>query len=106
MLKIIVSMLKDLGTFSILWILQLFIFACIGSLLFGELKEYSSLTDTLILLIQTSFGTWDFHIYDTLQIGSKVGIVFHCVVIIMNMILFLNLVIAILTETYSRFSKV
>lgn len=37
MLKIIVAMLKDLGTFSILWVLQLFIFACMGSLLFGEL---------------------------------------------------------------------
>lgn len=105
MLKIIVAMLKDLGTFSILWVLQLFIFACIGSLLFGELPEYSSLPDTLILLIQTSFGTWNFEIYKDLKIGSKVGIVFHVIVIIMNMILFLNLVIAILTETYARFSR-
>lgn len=34
------------------------------------------------------------------------GIVFHVVVVIMNLILLLNLVIAILTETYIRFSKV
>jgi len=38
MIKIVVSMLKDLATFSILWIIQLFIFACIGFLIFGELE--------------------------------------------------------------------
>ena len=51
-------------------------------------------------------GFWDFSIYEKLSLGSKFGIVFHVCVIIMNMILLLNLVIAILTETYSRFSKV
>jgi hypothetical protein len=106
MIKIVVSMLKDLATFSILWIIQLFIFACIGFLIFGELPEYHGLTDTVILLLQTSLGSWDFNIYNELEIGSTFGIIFHVIVIIMNLILLLNLVIAILTETYIRFSKV
>ena len=106
MIKIVVSMLKDLATFSILWIIQLFIFACIGFLIFGELPEYSGLTDTVILLLQTSLGQWDFSIYNELEIGATFGIIFHVIVIIMNLILLLNLVIAILTETYIRFSKV
>lgn len=106
MIKIVVSMLKDLATFSILWIIQLFIFACIGFLIFGELEEYNGLTDTVILLLQTSLGQWDFSIYDKLEIGATFGIIFHVIVIIMNLILLLNLVIAILTETYIRFSKV
>jgi hypothetical protein len=64
------------------------------------------LTDTVILLLQTSLGSWDFNIYNELEIGSTFGIIFHVIVIIMNLILLLNLVIAILTETYIRFSKV
>ena len=51
MIKIVVSMLKDLATFSVLWIIQLFIFACIGFLIFGELDQYQGLTDTVILLL-------------------------------------------------------
>lgn len=99
-------MLKDLGTFSVLWIIQLFIFACIGSLVFGELPAYATLTDTLILLVSSSFGQWDFKIYDDCPLGRNIGIAFHVIVLIINMILLLNLVIAILTETYGRFSKV
>lgn len=56
MIKIVVAMLKELSLFSILWIIQLFIFACIGYLIFGELPEYSSLANTLILLLQSSLG--------------------------------------------------
>ena len=75
-------------------------------MIFGELHEYRDLPNTLILLLETSLGQWDFKIYDDLAIGRMFGIVFHVVVVIMNLILLLNLVIAILTETYIRFSKV
>lgn len=51
-------------------------------------------------------GTWNFRIYDDFSLGPYIGKVFHIVVIIVNMILFLNLVVAVLSETYSRFSKV
>jgi Polycystin cation channel len=106
MIKIIVSMLQDLATFTVLWIIQLFIFACIGYLIFGELNEYRDLPNTLILLLQASLGSSDYTIYNQLEIGPMYGIGFHVVVVIMNMILLLNLVIAILTETYVRFAKV
>jgi hypothetical protein len=106
MIKIVVSMLKDLATFSVLWIIQLFIFACIGYLIFGELNEYRDLPNTLILLLQASLGQWDFEIYDDLTISSSWGIIFIVVVIIINLIMLLNFVVAILAETYMRFSKV
>jgi hypothetical protein len=40
MIKIIMSMVTDLATFAVIWSIQLFLFACVGVLLFGELKEY------------------------------------------------------------------
>jgi hypothetical protein len=106
MIKIIVSMLTDLATFTVLWIIQLFIFACIGYLIFGELYEYRDLQNTLIMLLESSLGQWDFNIYNDLKIGPMYGVGYHIIVITVNMILLLNLVIAILTETYVRFSKV
>jgi hypothetical protein len=50
-------------------------------------------------------GEWDLTIYDDLSLGRTVGQVYHCLVIIVNLILLLNLVIAILAETYARFSQ-
>lgn len=75
----------------------MFIFACIGYLIFGELYEYRDLPNTLILLLQASLGKWDFEIYNQLKIGPSWGILFIVVVIIVNMIMLLNFVIAILT---------
>ena len=40
MIKIVIVMLKELAIFVILWVIQLFIFTCIGILVFGELPEY------------------------------------------------------------------
>jgi hypothetical protein len=76
MIKIVVAMLKELSLFSILWIIQLFIFACIGYLIFGELPEYQSLSSTLLLLLQSSLGQWDFSIYDDVEIGAMYGVAF------------------------------
>ena len=43
-------MLKKLGIFLIIWVIQLFIFACIGFLIFGQLKEYDNFIDVMIML--------------------------------------------------------
>ena len=106
MIKIIQAMISDLLIFSVLWIIQLLIFACIGTLVFAELPEFDNFYDTIVLLLETSMGEWDLSIYENLSLGYTTGQIFHLSVLILNLILFLNLVIAILSETYARFSKV
>jgi hypothetical protein len=49
-------MLKELGTFLVLWTIQLFIFSCIGELVFGSLKQYHGFFNVLILLFESSLG--------------------------------------------------
>ena len=66
-------MLKELGTFLVLWIIQLFIFACIGELVFGSLTQYHDFFDVLILLFQSSLGIWDLTIYDNFFMGKYIG---------------------------------
>lgn len=56
MIKIIMSMIYDINTFAILWIVQLFFFACVGVLVFGELPEFDNIFDTLVMLFEASLG--------------------------------------------------
>jgi len=43
--------------------------------------------------------------YENLSLGKEVSQVFHLIVIILNLILLLNTVLAILSETYVRYSQ-
>ena len=93
--------------FFLLFTLQLIAFACVGVLAFGMLEPYSNLWDAFILHFSSSMGGFNFAIYDDLGESKKyIGIAFHGVVLLCNLLLMLNLVIAIMSDTYSRFSKV
>ena len=59
------------------------------------------------MFFASALGDFDFDMYDELGEGKKYfGIVFHILVISINMLLLLNLVIAIMSDTYSRFAEV
>ena len=91
----------------LLFTIQLIAFSCVGILSFGNLKEYETLQDALIMFFVTAMGELDLTIYDELGPGKKYyGIVFHIVVIIVNLVLLLNLIIAIMSDTYRLFADV
>ncbi len=104
LIRIIHVMMKELGIFLVIWVIQLFIFTCIGFLIFGELPEYTNFLDVFIMLFQTALGHWDLSIYKDFSMGKNIGEFFHIIVIILNLVLLINLVIAILSETYIRLS--
>ena len=59
------------------------------------------------MFFASALGDWDFSMYEELGPSKKYfGIVFHILVICINMLLLLNLVIAIMADTYSRFAEV
>ena len=64
LIRIINVMFKELFIFLVLWAIQLFIFACIGIVVFSELPEYGSFLDVLIMLFQSALGTWDLSMYE------------------------------------------
>lgn len=105
MITIVTSMLNNLGIFMVLWSLLLCTLACFGILVFGEIDAYSNFSKTLVLLFETSMGNWSLAMYNGLSVSDETGEVFHLCVIIINMILMLNLVIAILSETYNRLAR-
>lgn len=56
MIKIIIVMLKELVIFVILWVIQLFIFTCVGILVFGELPQYLDFFQVLVMFFESSMG--------------------------------------------------
>lgn len=102
MLTIIFSMLEDLVIFIVLWFLLLLIFSSSGFIVFNELAAYKSLYSVFLVHFEASLGNWALKIYDGLSLDDKTGEIFHLSSVIINMILMLNLVIAILSETYAR----
>merc|ERR1712176_578913 len=100
-------MFKDMSIFFVIIVIELVAFACVGILSFGNLEQYNTLSGTLVMFFESALGTWDMTIYDKAGSDNKkwFGILFHVAVLIINMVLMLNLVIAILSDTYSAFSN-
>jgi len=102
MITIIFAMFADLGRFIVLWVICLLIFSTSGYILFNELDAYKDLYSVFVVHFELSLGNWILTIYDGLSLGDTAGVVFHMFSVLLNMILMLNLVIAILSETYAR----
>ena len=109
LITITVKMMKDLTIFFVLFMIELVAFACVGILSFGNIKEYNDLWTTLVMFFESSLGNWDFGIYDSdpkMTLAKKwYGILFHITVLLVNMLLLLNLVIAIMSDTYAEYSS-
>jgi hypothetical protein len=107
LIRTITAMLRDLFQFLVLFTIELIAFSCVGVLCFGMLKEYEDIGSTMIMFFQSAMGEWDFEIYTILGPEKKYfGIMFHITVITVNMILMLNLIIAIMSDTYTHLSYV
>eukprot|EP00347_Sterkiella_histriomuscorum_P017383 403349594 len=102
LLKIIERMIFDFLYFTVIWSVNLVFFTCMGMLLFAELPLFNYIVDTLIMLIQSSLGQWDLEMYDNLSLGPYIGKSYHLMFLIVNMVLLLNLMIAILSTTFSN----
>ena len=100
-------MTGDLLLFFVLWFVILLLFASSGVLLFGTLPEYPDFITVLFMYYESSLGNWDLSIYCTdgnnLSVDCLVGKTWMLVFLALNMVLLLNLIIAILSTTYGIF---
>jgi hypothetical protein len=55
-----------------------------------------------ILQFEAALGNWTMKTYDGFSLGDQYGEIWQMSMIVINMIIFLNLTIAILSETYNR----
>ena len=76
-------------------------FAAVGVLLFGDVAQYDNLETTALMFFQYALGNFDLTIYDNSTSSRRlVGIVFSCIVLLVNMLVLMNLLIALMQDTY------
>lgn len=120
----IVTMTKQMLVFCIVWLIIIIFFAITGQLVFYELVNFTDLTTTFTFLIEAALGGWDLSIFlnprvYSCQAGSTttcyekprpfydqyIGLFFMLIYVVLNLVIIINLVVAILSTTYSDYSE-
>jgi hypothetical protein len=122
-LKMIITMSKQMLVFTIVWLFIIVLFVCVGQLVFYELADFKSLTTTFTYLIQAALGGWDINVFlDPRKYSCDItnsnncyykarpffdqyiGLIFMLIFLILNLVIIINLVVAILATTYNEYS--
>ena len=104
-------MTLELTKFMFVWIWGIYIFTTIADLIFGEFKEFRQNGYALEKFVEFSLGAFDVSMFEgenhsggELKDLRTLGIFFTCFFMLINTVLMLNFVIAILSDTYSKFT--
>jgi len=94
----------------------LFAFSAFAVLLFTKIPDYSTFFGTTVVLFESSMGSWSLALYKKSYSIEKsddlhqhhaymeyfyVGQLFHIVFLMTNLLILLNLIIAIMSDTYA-----
>jgi hypothetical protein len=81
-------------------------------MVFGQLDQFSNFFEILQFYFEASLGSWSMAAYEGFdQSGNRIdtlyviGVVFQCLFLLVNMVLFLNFVIAILSSTFAYYDN-
>ena len=106
LLKIVQKMASDFLNFLIIYVVLLIMFVCIGNLNFlFYCEDLSTPFDSFITMVDGSMGNYDFGIFEGIddELIRNTGKVYLLISIVIFTILILNLIIAILSNTYNIF---
>lgn len=107
LVMIVQKMLGDFVNFVILYTIIVMMFAIVGNINFiFDLKEFDGVFQSCITVIDASIGNYDFELFKTINNNEFLTILgyFYIIAIVITFsILILNLIIAILSNTYNMF---
>lgn len=106
--KIVGKMTKDFLNFLIIYAILIIMFSIVGNLLFIiEIPEhYGSLFESILTIFDASLGNYSFAVFEGKYISARteaIGKVYLFIVVLLFNILVLNLIIAILSNTFNMF---
>lgn len=104
LIKSVFLMMWDITIFMILFGIILIIYSAIGTLMFYAVPQYSDFWTSLVTLFGSALGNFDLTILNEQNKGQFMGEIYLISFMILSYILVLNLLIAILTSTYSDLS--
>ena len=115
MFKTLLMMTLDLSKFMILWFCVILMFSCVALLIFSELDSFNDLLSIFVIYFEAALGNWNLKIYKLPPGGGlysdgpydetlyNIGIFYHVLILLINLVLFLNFVIAILSATFANY---
>jgi hypothetical protein len=108
LIKIVGKMTSDFMNFFALYCILIIMFAIVGNINFiFDLKEqFGGLFESILTVLDTSIGNYDFEVFNTIENDNFLilfGDVYTIAIVITFNILILNLIIAILSNTYNMF---
>ena len=107
LVKIVGKMLGDFMNFFILYVILVIMFAIVGNLNFiFDLVEFDGLFASCLTVLDASIGNYDFGVFKAIPNNSFLTVFgdFYIMAIVITFnILILNLIIAILSNTYNMF---
>ena len=95
-LKVIQKLVRNMASFFLLYLIILISFASVGNLAFFYSEGYGNLFNAIVTLFGSSIGEFNFNL-----LNSIFGKIFLAAFLIISLIMLLNLLIAILSTTYS-----
>ena len=107
-------MIRDIAAFLTIWVLIVGMFACASLLAFQDIENFSTVPNAFIYYFECAFGGWDLSVFDMyldVQPEPRVfmryfGIVTVLFYVTLQLILLVNVVIAIMTDTYAAMTSV
>ncbi len=105
MLRIVIAMVGDVLKFLLIWGVILICLASISNLLFGDIAEFSDFFETGQLMFSSGLGNYDLTVFTNSKLDQLVGEIFLVLAVLINCVVFLNFIIAILADTYSKLSS-
>ena len=108
LVSIVFKMIRDFIWFTVLYVLLITMFALIGLINFNtDLQQYRSLFEAFMTVLDISVGNYDFNDFLTLKLKAftaRLGTLYTMLILVVFQILMLNLIIAVLSNTYHRFN--
>jgi len=112
MFKTLQNMTIDLIQFMIIWLVVLIMFTCVSILIFGQLDSFQNFIDILVMYFEASLGNWNMNVYSGTDFDGNplttlynIGVAYQSLLLLINMVLFLNFVIAILSSTFAYYEN-
>jgi hypothetical protein len=103
--QILGILFQELITFSVFYLSLVFIFAIIGNTIFGDIYEFRNLASAMFTLFKATLQNYDIELMAGTKFGVYLGYVYFNTYIVLNVILFLNLIVAQLANAYKKLKK-
>lgn len=93
---------KELITFGVFYASLVFIFAIIGNVVFSDIYEFHNLGIAMFTLFKATLRNYNIELMKGSRYGVYTGYVYFNIYLVLNVLLFLNLIVAQLANAYKK----